>query len=111
MNWQACNPTVAVPFKKWFKVEVFFHRATTAGGAGRIWSAIDGQQIANVTDLPILVNGVSTPDGMYANGAAISRLMLPQQYGGDAWPRNQYVDDLEIWDGFPRMLPITRPDH
>ena len=34
-------------------------------------------------------------------GAPIDRIMLPQMYGGDAWPRHQYVDDLEIWNWFP----------
>ena len=50
----------------------------------------------------------TTPDnGMYDGRAAIDRIMLPQMYGGDYWPREQYVDDVEIWNGFP---PDASPD-
>lgn len=94
VKWQACNATAAVPIGSWFKVEIFFHRATSATGSGRIWVAIDSNVIIDYT-----VDAAH--GGMYAQGAAIERLMLPQMYGGDAWPREQFVDDLEIWNGFP----------
>jgi len=96
VKWQQCNPTAEVPFGRWFKVEVFFHRATSATGTGRVWVAIDSNEILDYT-----VQGNAQENGMYAMGSHINRIMLPQMYGGDVFPRDQYVDDLEIWDGFP----------
>jgi hypothetical protein len=96
LKWQQCNPTAEVPIGKWFKVEVFIHRATSATGTGRVWVAIGGNEILDYT-----VQGTTLENGMYAAGSPIDRIMLPQQYGGDEWPRDQYVDDLEIWNGFP----------
>jgi hypothetical protein len=96
LKWQQCNPTAEVPMGRWFKVEVFFHRATSATGTGRVWVAIDNNEILDYT-----VAGTPLENGMYAAGSPIDRIMLPQQYGGDEWPRDQYVDDLEIWNGFP----------
>jgi len=96
VKWQQCNPTAEVPIGKWFKVEVFFHRATSATGTGRVWVAIEGNEILDYT-----VQGTPQENGMYAAGSRIDRIMLPQNYGGEEWPRDQYVDDLEIWTGFP----------
>jgi hypothetical protein len=31
----------------------------------------------------------------------IDRIMLTQVYAGGAVPEYQWVDDIEIWDGFP----------
>ncbi len=96
LKWQQCNPTAEVPIGRWFKVEVFVHRASSATGTGRVWVAVDNSEILDYT-----VQGTTLENGMYAAGSPIDRLMLPQQYGGDVWPRDQYVDDMEIWNGFP----------
>jgi len=94
VKFQFCNANSQVPMNRWFKVEIFWHRAQTASDLGRIWVAIDGQEV------------IDTPDTerqglMYAAGSPIDRVNLPQMYGGDAYERNQYVDDLEFWDAFP----------
>jgi len=90
--WHACNLS-AVPFGTWFKLEMFMHRSPT--GTGRFWVAIDGHQIFDVRD----------PDGLFNPNSAtkepLNRIMLPQLYGGDEYPKYQYADDMEVWDGFP----------
>jgi hypothetical protein len=55
--------------------------------------AIDNQEIFDVRD----------PDGLFAPGSTepLNRIMLPQLYGGDTYPKYQYADDMEVWDGFP----------
>jgi hypothetical protein len=88
--WEECNAS-AVPIGKWFKVEMFMHRSQT--GEGRFWVAIDNNQIFDKRD----------PNGLFAPGSSqpVNRLMLPQLYGGDDYPKYQLVDDMEVWDGFP----------
>ena len=88
--WEACSAST-VPVGKWFKLELFFHRSQT--GEGRFWVAIDNQEIFDVRD----------PDGLFAPGSTepLNRIMLPQLYGGDTYPKYQYADDMEVWDGFP----------
>jgi hypothetical protein len=100
--WQSCNPTAEVPMGQWFKVEIFFHRAPTLGSSGRVWVAIAGQEVLDYT-----VPADTIDKGTYASESPIDRIMLPQMYGGDFWPRDQYVDDLEIWNWFP---PDASPD-
>lgn len=98
--WQRCNKDSEVPMGRWFKVEIFFHRATSNNGAGRVWVAIDGEKIFE--DTVNKTNSHGNPEGgMYAAGSPIVRINLPQMYGGDEWPREQFVDDVEIWNGFP----------
>jgi len=100
--WELCNSTAAVPMGQWFKVEIYFHRATSESATGRVWVAIAGREVLDYT-VP-----AGTPDhGMYDKGIRVDRIMLPQMYGGAYWPREQYVDDLEIWNGFP---PDASPD-
>jgi hypothetical protein len=90
--WQNCNTSTAVPIGKWFKVEMFMHRRTGTED-GRFWVAIDNTQIFNVLD----------SGGLFAPGSTqpINRMMLPQLYGGDDYPKYELVDDMEVWDGFP----------
>jgi hypothetical protein len=89
--WKECNGSVPVPLNKWFKVEMFLHRSQT--GQGRFWAAIDNQQIFDKRDA----------NGLYAPGSSqpIDRLLLPQLYGGDTYPKYELVDDMEVWDNFP----------
>ena len=100
---QFCNAGSDVPMNRWFKVEIFWHRAQSTSDLGRIWVAIDGHEV------------IDTPDNkkqgfMYAAGSPIDRVNLPQMYGGDAYPREQYVDDLEIWSTFPENASADEPN-
>lgn len=86
--WRVENHDVPVPIGEWFKFEVFWHRS--AGSDGRVWAAINGKVIANHYG-PL----------MGVHQKPIDRIMIPNLYQGGATPHYQWVDDLEIWDGFP----------
>jgi len=103
--WQQCHSSAEVPFRKWFKVEIWWHRARAANQSGRVWVAIDGQTVLDRTVTP------SEGQGMYADESPIVRLNLPQTYGGDTWQRHQYVDDLEFWDAIPADATRPNPRH
>ena len=80
---------VAVPIGEWFLVEFFWHRS--AGSDGRIFWAVNGQVIAdhhgpNYGDYNKHINRIS-PFGVYT---------IPAVY-----PARQWIDDVEVWDGFP----------
>lgn len=77
----------AVPAGRWFKFETFWHRSS--GDDGRVWMAVDGRVIADH-------RGPNT-------GAAclgINRILW-NLYSGSRLPISQWLDDLQIWDGFP----------
>jgi hypothetical protein len=38
---------------------------------------------------------------MGVNKAPINRIMVSQLYTSTAYPIYQWIDDVEIWDGFP----------
>jgi len=86
--WDLQNTTVPVPIDQWFKVEVFWHRSS--GSDGRVWMAINGQTIAD---------HLGPNKGV--NNKPINRIMVHQVYSSSPYPIYQWVDDLEIWDGFP----------
>ncbi len=83
------NARVLVPAGEWFKLEVFWHRS--AGSDGRVWYAVNGQVIDDHYGPTIGVNG--TP---------IGRIMINQVYSGSPYPIYQWMDDIQIWKGFPR---------
>jgi len=85
--WEIANHTTPVPVGKWFKFEFFWHRSTQDDG--RAWQAINGQVVFDHFG-PLL--GGNDP---------IDRIMLTQVYAGGTLPKYQWVDDVEIWDGFP----------
>jgi hypothetical protein len=85
--WEIANHTAPVPVGEWFKFEFFWHRSSQ--GDGRAWQAINGQVVFDYLG-PLL--GGNDP---------IDRIMLTQVYAGGALPLYQWVDDIEIWDGFP----------
>ena len=89
--WRVDNCAFAVPVAEWFKFEVFWHRSS--GADGRVWMAFNGQVIADH-------HGPNK--GVW--NASINRIMMPNLYSGSAYPIYQWVDDVEIWDGFP---PVT----
>lgn len=87
-TWYVENRAVPVPVGRWFKVEVFWHRSGDA--TGRVWFAADGQVIADRRGA-----------NLGARGQPVNRIIAPLLYSGSAMPIWQWVDDLEIWDGFP----------
>jgi hypothetical protein len=86
--WQTCVNDIAVPANTWMKIEIYFDRVS-----GRVWLAIDGvRKIDRTIAGGLRLNGNPDP---------INRIMFPQSYGGYVWPAEQWVDDMEIWTGFP----------
>jgi hypothetical protein len=83
--WEKYTTTTAQTLGDWMKFEVFWHRST--GPDGRVWMAVNGQVIV---DMP----------GPNKIRAPINRI-APNLYTGTAFPVYQWMDDLEIWDGFP----------
>jgi hypothetical protein len=86
--WDAYNTNVPVPVGEWFKFEVFWHRSS--GSDGRVWMAVNGQVIVD-----------HYGSNMGVNNAPINRIMMPNLYSSTAYPIYQWVDDVQIWDGFP----------
>lgn len=87
-RWHIENRNVPVPVGEWFKFEIFWHRSASADG--RVWMAINGQTIAD-----------RRGPNVGAWNMPINRIMAPILYSGSAMPIYQWVDDVEIWDGFP----------
>jgi hypothetical protein len=94
--WEECQKTLPVPHGQWFKLEFFSDRGTIGGTNGRVWVAINGQEIFDVQG-----------ERMWGDSnSRINRLMAPQLYTGEEVSApgeliEQWVDDLEIWDNFP----------
>ena len=85
--WRVQNTFVPVPVGRWFKFEVFWHRS--AGSDGRFWAAVDGRVIADRR-------------GPNRREKPINRILVANVYGSGAFPMYQWMDDLRIYDGFPR---------
>ena len=90
--WSEKNRSAEVPVGQWFKLEVFWHRSS--GDDGRAWLAIDGHVIVDH-------HGPNTGDW----NAPINRIMTSQVYTSTGYPAFQWVDDLQIWQGFPTANP------
>jgi len=86
--WAVDNCSRPVPVGAWFKVEIFWHRSS--GADGRVWMAVNGQVIAD-----------RYGPNMGVNNASINRIALPTLYSDTPNPIYQWVDKVEIWDGFP----------
>jgi hypothetical protein len=86
--WDLYNTTVPVPVGVWFKFEVFWHRSS--GNDGRVWVAGNGQ---------VIFDHYGPNRGV--NNAPINRIMMPNLYSSAPYPIYQWVDDVQIWDGFP----------
>jgi hypothetical protein len=104
--WQTDNTAVAVPVGQWFKFEVFWHRSRNFNNnGGRVWMAVNGQVIANVsaTSLANVVCPTSPCNTSMTgiNNASINRIFLSQVYSSSAYPIYQWMDDVQIWRGFP----------
>ncbi len=90
--WRIENTTVPVPVGEWFKLEVYWKRST--GSDGRVWMAVNGQVI-----------GDQPGPNVGPNNSPINRIMASQLYSGSVYPIFQWVDDLQIWSGFPSAQP------
>lgn len=91
--WQVTNSAVPVPIGQWFKFEVFWHRST--GADGRIWMAVNGHVICDHYG----------PNKISQN---INRIFITNNYAGVAYPSSQWLDELQIWNGFP-MVGAAEP--
>jgi hypothetical protein len=90
--WRVDNCSIAVPVGEWFKFEVFWHRSS--GSDGRVWMAVNGNVVADRFGPNIGVNN-----------APINRIMMPNLYTQHPVPWYQWVDDVQIWGGFPTAGP------
>ncbi len=84
--WEIDNRTVPVPINKWFLTEFYWHWSD--GDDGRALWKINGQIIGDHY-------GPTT-----RNSRPIDFIILTQIYG-DANPKYQWIDDIEIWNGIP----------
>ena len=87
--WKVENCSHAVPVGQWFKLEVFWHRSHQSDG--RTWVAVNGT---------VIFDHYGANYGV--NNATVNRIMLPNLYSyPSSWPIYHWVDDVEIWNGFP----------
>ena len=84
--WEIDNRTVPVPVNEWFLTEFYWH--WSEGDDGRALWKINGQVIGDHY-------GPTT-----RNSKNLDFIILTQIYG-DANPKHQWIDDIEIWDGIP----------
>ncbi|HED65341.1 MAG TPA: hypothetical protein ENJ09_07280 [Planctomycetes bacterium] len=82
--WEIDNFAVPVPENEWFLTEFFWH--WSEGPTGRALWRVNGQVIGDHF-------GPTT-----RNSKPIDFIMMTQLYG-DANPKHQWIDDIEIWDG------------
>ncbi len=84
--WEINNYDVPVPRNKWFLMEVFWH--WSSGNDGRALWKVNGEVIAD-------------RHGPTAYKDKPVDFIMPFQLYGNANPKRQWVDDLEIWTGIP----------
>ena len=84
--WEIDNREIPVPLDEWFLTEYYWH--WSEGDDGRALWKINGQIVGDHY-------GATT-----RNSQPIDFIMLTQIYG-DANPKYQWVDDIEIWDEIP----------
>ena len=84
--WEIDNKDIPVPMNEWFFTEFYWH--WSEGDDGRALWKINGNIIGDHY-------GPTT-----RNSKPIDFIMLTQIYG-NANPKHQWVDDIEIWDSIP----------
>ena len=84
--WEIDNHDIPVPQDQWFLTEFYWH--WSKGNDGRALWRINGQVVGDHY-------GPTT-----RNNRPIDFIMLTQIYG-DANPKYQWIDDIEIWDALP----------
>ena len=82
--WEIDNRDIPVPLDEWFLTEFYWH--WSEGDDGRALWKINGQVVGDHYGPTTL------------NSKPIDFIMLTQIYG-DANPKHQWIDDIEIWDG------------
>lgn len=85
--WEIDNKTIPVPTNEWFLTEYYWHWSNGDDGKS-VWK-INGQVVAEH-------QGATT-----RNNNPIDFIILTQIYG-DANPKYQWIDDIEIWDSLPK---------
>jgi hypothetical protein len=84
--WEIDNRDIPVPLNQWFLTEFYWHWSN--GNDGRALWKINGEIVGDH-------HGATT-----RNNKPIDFIMLTQIYG-NANPKHQWVDDIEIWSGLP----------
>jgi len=84
--WEIDNKEIPVPKDEWFLTEFYWH--WSEGDDGRALWKINGEVVGDHY-------GPTT-----RNSQPIDFIMLTQIYG-DANPKHQWIDDIEIWDALP----------
>ncbi len=84
--WEVDNFDIPVPKNEWFKMEFYWHWGDKK--EGKAWWKINDQFVANVKNRTT------------RNNKPIDFIILTQIYG-DANPKHQWIDDIEIWEGLP----------
>jgi hypothetical protein len=84
--WEIDNRDIPVPADEWFLNEFYWHWSEGEDGIA-LWK-VNGQVIGEH-------HGPTT-----RNGKPVAFIILCQIYG-DANPKHQWIDDIEIWDGIP----------
>ncbi len=84
--WEINNKDIPVPINEWFQTEFYWHWSN--GNDGRALWKVNGEVIGDH-------HGVTTQ-----NSKPIDFIILTQIYG-DANPKYQWIDDIEIWAGLP----------
>jgi hypothetical protein len=98
--WEVTNSSVPVPVGQWFKFELFWHRSS--GSDGRVWAAVNGQVICDRFGRNMASSDPADPEyGFPDSPRPIDRIFVNNVYGSTAYPMYQWMDDLQIWNGFP----------
>ncbi len=84
--WEIDNTSIPVRGNEWFLTEFYWHWSD--GADGKVFWKINGELVGEHY-------GPTT-----RNSKPIDFIILTQIYG-DANPKYQWVDDIEIWDGIP----------
>ncbi len=84
--WEIDNKNIPVPVNEWFTVEYYWH--WSVGNDGRSLWKVNGQTVGDH-------HGATT-----RNNQPIDFIILTQIYG-NANPKHQWIDDIEIWTGLP----------
>jgi hypothetical protein len=90
--------TAPVPLGEWFQFEWAWHR--THDESSWTWVKINSNKIMQQNGGGKTCSGCHPVSGFYNSAAPIDRILLGQIYGAQG-PTEQWIDQLEIWDGVP----------
>ncbi len=92
--WEIDNTAVVVPADEWFLTEFYWH--WSEGNDGRALWKVNGQTIGDHY-------------GPTSRNSQPIDFIMPFQIYGDANPKHQWIDDIEIWDGLPASAFLYLP--